>query len=236
MPGLADTRGIKDDELHKRSIAAEIRKHTNSVTAVLVLGNGTVPRITAGTDYALSTLSAIFLRPLVDNIALVFTNVPNTPAWNFSEYTIRDVLKDAEKFLFDNPVARQENYLMAKGDTSPEKFRMRMRKEVLETEERALEMLVELFDWLDGLRSHPSTEIVYLYDIPRRAEAMVTGAFARMGQAVMFTNGDVERRCTKCGKTESQLGGRIKRCTGCDRNDLDGLYCVRIFLHYWSYN
>ena len=59
-----------------------------------------------------------------------------------------------------------------------------MRKEVLRTEETALEMLVDLFDWLDGLRSHPSTEIVYLYDVSQCVEAMVTDTFAQMDQAV----------------------------------------------------
>ena len=58
-PGLADARGIHQDELHKESIATEIQNHIDSVTAVLILANGSVPRITVGTDYALSALSAL---------------------------------------------------------------------------------------------------------------------------------------------------------------------------------
>ena len=50
-PGLADTRGVEQDELHKQSIANQINMHIDSITAVVVLANGTVPRVTVGTDY-----------------------------------------------------------------------------------------------------------------------------------------------------------------------------------------
>jgi hypothetical protein len=59
-PGLADTRGIQQDELHKKNIASEIQKHIGSANAVLILANGAVPRSTVGSDCALCTLSAIF--------------------------------------------------------------------------------------------------------------------------------------------------------------------------------
>ncbi len=180
---MADTRGIEYDELHKRSIAAEIRKHIDSVTAVLVLANGTVPRITNGTNYALSALSAIFPNSLLDNIAFVFTNVRSHLAWNFSVDTLPEVLRDADMFHFENPVACQKQYLALKGGKNEKKLRMVMHRAVLAAEEKALEELVKLFDWLDGLRSHPSTEIVYLYDTYQSVEAMITDTFAQMDQA-----------------------------------------------------
>jgi hypothetical protein len=101
---LADTRSIQQDELHKRSIVAQIKKHVDSVNAILVLTNGTLPRVTVGTDYALSTLAAIFPnRP--NNIAFIFTNVLSLLYLNTSWDTIPDILKDAPQFLLDNPVA-----------------------------------------------------------------------------------------------------------------------------------
>ncbi len=180
---MADTRGIEQDEHHKRNIATEIQKHINSVTAVLILANGTVPRITVGTDYALSTLSAIFPKSLAENIAFVFTNVPSPLSWNFSADTIPDSLSDAEQFLLDNPVALQKKYLVLKGDSNKKKVRMVMRKAVLAGEERALEMVVKLFDWLDGLASQPTTEIVYLYNMSQGIEAMIANTLAQMDQA-----------------------------------------------------
>jgi len=64
-----------------------------------------------------------------------------------------------------------------------------MRKAVLAGEERALEELVKLFDWLDGLRSQPTTEIVYLYGMSQSIEAMITSTFAQMDQAVTKKTG-----------------------------------------------
>jgi hypothetical protein len=153
---LADTHGIEQDELHKKSIATQIQNHTNSVTAVLVLANGTVPRVTVGTNYALSTLSSIFPNSLASKIGFLFTNVLSPLHWNFSGDTIPDVLEEAPHFLLSNPIALQKKYLTLKDDQNMKKDRVNLRKEVKAAEQVALEMLVELFDWLDGL----STQLV----------------------------------------------------------------------------
>ena len=181
---MADTRGIEQDEVHKRNIANAIQKHIDSVTAVLILANGTVPRLTVGTDYALSTLSAIFPKSLAENVSFMFTNVPSPLSWNFSADTIPEVLRAAEPFLFDNPVALQKKYNALKSDTTKKKVRGILRKAVLAGQERALEELVKLFDWLDRLRSQPTTEIVLLYRMSQDIEATITSTFAQMGQAV----------------------------------------------------
>ena len=180
---MADTRGIEQDELHKRNIASEIQKHINSVNAVLILANGTVPRITVGTDYALSTLSAIFPKSLAENIAFVFTNVPSPLSWNFSADSIPDSLREAEQFLLDNPVALQKKYLALEGGPNKKKMRTLIRNAVLAGEERGLEMAVKLFDWLDGLEPQPTTEIVYLYNMSQSIEAMIANTLAQMDQA-----------------------------------------------------
>ena len=156
---MADTRGIQQDELHKKSIATEIKKHIDSVTAILVLANGTVPRITVGTDYALSTLSAIFPKALANNIAFMFTNVSSPLHWNFSGDTIPDILKDAPQFLLNNPIALQRKYLEIKDDPNMRKKRANLRKVVTAGEESALEMMVEFFDWLDGREPQPTMEV-----------------------------------------------------------------------------
>ena len=181
---MTDTRGIEQDELHKRNIAAEIQRHINEVTAVFVLSNGTVPRITVGTDYALSTLSAIFPKSLAQNIAFLFTNVLSPFSWNFSTDTLPDMFRDVPQFLLDNPVALQKKYLDLKYHSNKKKQRAVMRKAVLAGEERALEMLVKLFDWLDGLGSHPTTEIAYLYYMSQSIEAMITNILAQIDQVV----------------------------------------------------
>jgi hypothetical protein len=161
---LADTRGLQQDELHKRSIAKQIKEHIESITAVLVLANGTVPRVTVGTDYALSTLSAIFPKTLANNISFVFTNVSSPLHWNFSGDTIPDVLKDAPQFFLNNPIALQRKYLRLKDHPNMRKTKTDLRKAVKAGEENALEMLEELFDWLDGLEPQPTKVISPLYE------------------------------------------------------------------------
>ena len=132
----------------------------------------------------------------------MFTNVPSPICWNLSEDTMSQVLRYAEPFLLDNPVALQKNYNSLKGDGAKKKVRELMRKAVLAGEERALEELVKLFDWLDSLRPQPTAEIVYLYRMPQDIEAMITGTFAEMGHVVtMKTEIDKLMVAVKNGST-----------------------------------
>lgn len=184
---MADTRGIQQDEVHKRSIATEIRKHIDSVNAILILANGTVPRITVGTDYTLATLGAIFPKSLANNIAFVFTNVLSPLSWNFSQDTIPKVLKGAPQFHLDNPVALQKKYLKLKNDHTKKNVKIDMRNHVKAGEQKALEMLVKLFDWLDNLEPQPTKEIVYLYEMSQDIESMITNTLAQIEQAAAKT-------------------------------------------------
>ena len=179
---MADTRGLQQDELHKKSIATQIEKHIDSVTAVLILANGTVPRVTVGTDYALSTLSAIFPKSLASNTAFMFTNVLSPLHWNFSGDTIPAGLKDAPYFLLNNPVALQRKYLKLKEDPSMKKVEAEMCKAVKASEQNGLGMLIELFDWLDDLEPQPTTVMPSLRGELQTAEEKIANAPRPMGQ------------------------------------------------------
>lgn len=140
-----------------KNIATQFKKHINSTTAVLVLANGTVPRSTVGITNALSTLSSVFSNTLGHNIAFMFTNVSNHFSWNFRQETVPKVFKCAPQFKIDNPIALQKKYLAFKDDQRMND-RTKMLKEMHYGEENALETLVHLFDWLDGLERQPTTE------------------------------------------------------------------------------
>ena len=184
---MADTRGIQQDELHKRSIASEIQKHVGSVNAILVLLQGTIPRITHGTDYALHTLSTIFPKTVINNIAFVFTNVLSPLSWNFSQDTVPKMLKGAPQFHLDNPVALQKKYLKLKDDQSKKNVKIDMRNHVKAGERKGLEMLVKLFDWLDRLEPQPTREIIELYEMSQEIEFMITNTLAQIDQAAART-------------------------------------------------
>lgn len=157
-PGFGDSRDLQQAKLHRRSIATQIKEHIDSVTAVLVVVNGTVPRATVGTTRALSMLSDIFPHTPagnVGNVAFLLTNASDLLSRNFSP-PATDMLKDAPQFLLNNPLALQKTYRRFK-DTQKGKAGLR---EVIEEEgENAMGMLVGLFDWLDGLERRPTMEV-----------------------------------------------------------------------------
>ena len=159
---MPDTRGIQQDEVHRKNITTQIERHIQSVNAILILANGTVPRITVGTDYALSTLPTIFPDTVTKNVAFLFTNVSTPLSWNFSQDTIPKELKDAPQFLLSNPVALQKRYIDLKDDPGETE----MREEVKTGELRALGMLVQLFDWLDTLKPQPMTKSQGVHKTP----------------------------------------------------------------------
>ena len=110
-----------------------------------------MPRVTVGTDYALSTLSAIFPESLGGNAALIFTNVSNPLHWNFSVDALPEVFSNAPQFLLDNPISLQRKYLELENRPNTTSQMAEFREEIKASEQPALEMLVEVFDWLDGL-------------------------------------------------------------------------------------
>jgi len=185
-PGLADTRGIDQDALHKKSIATEIQNHLDYVNAVLILANGSIPRISVSMDYALTTLSALFPKSLANNMAFLLSNVPTPASLNFPDDAILDELKQAPKFLINNPIALQKNYLKQKGQTDKKTLK-KIKESVEFAEQNALETLVELFDWLDGLEPQPTTEIIAIHNKSEKIESKITSTLAQIDQAATKT-------------------------------------------------
>ena len=134
-------------------------------------------------DYALSALSALFPKTLAKNIAFLFTNSPTYLSLNVSKGVIPEVLREAPQFLLDNPIALQRKFLESKDEPDKKKGRKEMQKAVKIAEQRALEMLVDLFDWLDDLEPQSTTEIVSLYEKSQAIEAKITNTLAQMDQA-----------------------------------------------------
>jgi len=142
----------------------QTEKAIDSVTAVLVLANGTVPRLNVGTYSALSALSSIFSRTPLKPVAFLLTNTSNPLYQNFSGDSLLEAFKDAPQFLLNNPVALQRKYLELKDKAGPKtRGQMRdFREAVKGSEQDALEMLVDIFDWLDSLEPQPTPRILSL--------------------------------------------------------------------------
>ena len=130
----------------------QIKDNLDSITAILVLANGTVPGMTVGTERALSALAALLPETLAHTTALVLTNLSGPLYQNFA---VPDVLNGAPQFSFNNPVALQRKFLtrtdgLTTRDKKMDARKREMRKLVKADERQALEMLVGLFDWLGG--------------------------------------------------------------------------------------
>ena len=185
-PGLADTRGLQKDEEHKDSIASAIRDNIPEVTAVIILANGTNPRLTVATDYTISTLCSIFPRTLAQNIGVLFTNVQDMEKCNFDLDSFPHELQGVKCFWIDNPLPlyknaqRNRKRLGMRGQSSEKK--KGSKNSVDENHQMAVEMLAEIFDWLDGLKSQATTEITLLYEKSIEIEHRINGTLARMAQ------------------------------------------------------
>ena len=190
-PGLADTRGLEKDNENKQSIADAIRDSIQEITAVIIVTNGTDPRLTVATDYAITTLSSIFSGTLADNIGVLFTNISSSFNRQFDFGMLPLELQGAKTFLLDNPLARHKDYLTIKAAEAQGSVArannavlQELKKAVDEGHETALGTLAELFDWLDGLVPQATTDITLLYDQLMEIERNISSMLAHMTQLV----------------------------------------------------
>ena len=133
-------------------------------------------------DYAFAALSALFPKTLAKNVAFLFTHSSTSLSLNLAQGAIPEILKEAPQFLLDNPIALQRKFLKFKDDPNKKEMRKELQKDVMYAEWRALEMLVDLFDWLDGLEPQSTTDIVALYKKSRAIESKITNALTQMDQ------------------------------------------------------
>ncbi|KAJ7247818.1 hypothetical protein C8J57DRAFT_1359008 [Mycena rebaudengoi] len=182
-PGLADTRGIQQDELHKKGIATEIKEHVTAVDAVLILANGTLPRLSVSTEYALTTLSSIFPKSLADNISFVFTMCSNPLSINFTDDAVPPSLETAPQFHIDNPLSLRHKYLQMKANGQYKRQLRAASDHVIASEAAALQTMVRFFDWLDDLKPQPTTDILTLFNKSQTIQQQISDTVSQMAQA-----------------------------------------------------
>lgn len=192
-PGLADTRGILQDNEHKKNIVAAIGENIPEVTAVIILAYGTNPRLGFATDFVFTTLTAIFPNTLANNICLLFTNVASPLSWNLQSDRLPVELQKSRRFLLDNPFAMQKRLQQIKQETEKEGKIDDDTRDMLEDLETAvnaghkaaLKMLVKLFDWLDTLERKGTREIISLYEKSTTIDRNIDETLARMTQLAL---------------------------------------------------
>ena len=140
--------------------------------------------------YALSTLSDIFPSTLANNVGFMFTNISSPLSRNFCQDTVPDEVRGARRFEIDNPFSLQKRYLKLKDDQEVNIEETRMREEVNTSEKNALEVLVDLFDWLDGLEPQQIKE-KQARGIPAQITGFLRKAKRIVQKAVRKVRGDI---------------------------------------------
>ncbi|KZW01532.1 hypothetical protein EXIGLDRAFT_602837 [Exidia glandulosa HHB12029] len=205
-PGLCDTRGIEQDAEHKASIADAIRDYVVQVDAVIVMANGTNTRLTVPTDYALSTLSAMFPASIASNIGFLFTNVESPLTFNFQQSSLPECLQDAELFTLQNPLALLLKYQeLQQLDTSMSASKKKIYERSLAMAYTGtLDTLNDMFSWMDERQARPTAEISHLYNLTIGMEADLTDILARLDQIEQRRN-ELKRLRAKSASHEQTM-------------------------------
>ncbi len=117
------------------------------------------------------------------NIAFLFSNASSHLSLNVSSDAIPPALRGAPQFLLDNPIALVKKCSQFKDGPSQKVPKKALQKMVMRAEQKSLQTLVDLFDWLDGLEPQSTTEIVELYEKSQAIESKITNTLSQMSQA-----------------------------------------------------
>ena len=150
-PGLADIRGVTQNEKYEASMIVEaVLNMIPSVDAVVVVANGATSRLGATTFYALWSLSSMFPRSLAENVAVLLTHVPNVLGCGLTQGALPEWLRgdNFRPFYIDNPVALWKRYGEMRLEQSPSE-EVAEAEEVLRTaHKQVLKEMVKFFDWV----------------------------------------------------------------------------------------
>ncbi|KAK7051043.1 hypothetical protein VNI00_005155 [Paramarasmius palmivorus] len=198
-PGTVVTRGIDHDKGHTQAIANVIKRSFEEIDAVIVLVNGTQPRLTPSTEYALSVISGLFPDSIDNNIGLVFTMVSDPVNFCFEHSSLPDELQQAPGWMINNPFARWTKYQRMRGQmpSSNIAFAERMERSIREDYDKTLQLLfgpsqveeagwnnpAPFFQWLDSCGAQPTFETYHMRNMNTGIEASIANVIARMNQA-----------------------------------------------------
>ena len=97
----------------------------------------------------------------------IFILVNGIPlSWHFCQ-AVPAILKNTPQLQIDNTTALQMNYIRLKDDPGVKNMREEMREEVKAVKQGGVGMLVNLFDWVDGLDPQPTMAAVPIVRDPR---------------------------------------------------------------------
>jgi hypothetical protein len=183
-PGLADTRGIQQDEQHKAKINKAIQEFVITIDAVLIMANGTTELIPAATNYTLSTLTSLLPYSIVDNIAFIFTHCDSFTR-NLDMAGLPETLRKSKHWTLENPLAYHKNYQRAVKAGYSESILKEGRERLETIYKKTVMTLNDWLRWVDARCPRPTHEINCLYqtmiDIEKQIQAAIS-LVTRLGE------------------------------------------------------
>jgi hypothetical protein len=161
-PGLADTRGVKKDDEHRKKFLDAIRDQVKTIDAVLVMANGTVERLGIGTEYALATISSMFPNSIIKNTGFLYTNVNDRLSLNTLKSSIPKALQDCKSWTIQNPIAVHSKFEGKKLETNDREELDRMHHTINNCHKEALSTIGRMLKWMDDCDILPTTAIAEL--------------------------------------------------------------------------
>ncbi|CUA68063.1 hypothetical protein RSOLAG22IIIB_07738 [Rhizoctonia solani] len=165
-PGLADTRGIDQDEAHKAKINKAIQDYVTAIDSVIIMANGTVQRLGVATDYTLNVITAMFPHSIIDNIGFIFTH-SDPLTLNFRKDSLQPELRQAKHWLIQNPLAYYQAYKRLQAEGVSAKVLSRGRRDLEQFYDDTVDTLNDWLSWLDTRHVQPSRSINELYQMSK---------------------------------------------------------------------
>ncbi|KAF8749090.1 hypothetical protein RHS01_10338 [Rhizoctonia solani] len=204
-PGLADTRGIEQDEQHKAKINKASKSSLWRSMQFLIMANGTTERMPAATNYTLGTLTSLFPHSIIENIAFIFTHCD-------SQWTL------------ENPLAYRKRYRREAREDVPESTLKEGRDRLENIYKKTVCTLNEWLIWVEGCQAQPTHQINRLYETMLNIEAQIESAISLIAligerkRAVRTAQQDLETQQTSKSAIEALCDQTIKYW---DREDTD---------------
>jgi hypothetical protein len=144
--------------------------------------NGTLERLSIGTEYALATLSTMFPTSIVNNIGFLYTYVSSRLSLNTLPTSIPSNLRSCESWTIQNPVALHAKYLeQAENAANPDELED-MQRALHTCYFETLEMITSMLKWLDERSLQPSGDITKLCDLRKSIENAIRDVTYRTEQ------------------------------------------------------
>ncbi|KAG9226872.1 hypothetical protein CCMSSC00406_0003455 [Pleurotus cornucopiae] len=196
-PGLSNPREFNEE--HRRALAYFIEEQIDAIDCVLILANGTMERLGVSAHYALSVISTMFPRSIVDNIAFMFTMVSSPLHSNLARESLPVPVRNAKILAINNPLAGWLRFKKALNSDDPpeEEIREELREEIKSNYDKGIKTLNSFFEWVDERRVQPAKEVDELYGLSNKMEALLSDVTARLSQ--------VETQKTELLKLQHQI-------------------------------